>query len=543
VDPRKGGSVDLGGVEAVDGGSLRNVWRDGNTLRWQYDAADETRTFRLGYTLSGEITRATDAALFDRLFIEPVHAPVDAWSLTLRLPRPASLYKVFIITERGLIGTLRVDPEKAVATASLPDIGENEWVRVRVIVDPDQVPGVAMGSEPRYEAWLAETAGETEGFRRSSRADAGPPRKPFPAWLALPIALVGLVFAFWAFQTWQAKGTEPAVGEIGEYQREPPEEVPPGVVPFLLTQASPGLKGVPLAIGATLLDFAKRGFLEFREQDKTGIRGFFGGREVALVRKRTPGHGELLPWEGELWGTLMEASEDGETVRLEAFLKQLSTATTWIASWSEKPRKWYEETRAPLLAQRNTGLMVLFIAMGVALGGGLVFLGAASLNPAVFGSGLVFGPVTMLAGIVAGANMPRWEAGALLRARKWRAYRKFLADFSAMEEAPANHYQLWDHHFLYATALGVSKKYLANLRKLMAREPDRFATPAWIGGSGGGALGATDRLTTAEARLAGIQANLSALESALSSATSSGGGFSGGGSGGSSGGGGSSGAS
>jgi uncharacterized membrane protein len=97
---------------------------------------------------------------------------------------------------------------------------------------------------------------------------------------------------------------------------------------------------------------------------------------------------------------------------------------------------------------------------------------------------------------------------------------------------------MWDYHFIYATALGVSKEYLAGLKKLMAAEPERFATPAWILiGHDAGVASVSDQLDSITANLAGLEANLTALESALSTSTGSGGGFSGGSSGGASGGG------
>jgi uncharacterized membrane protein len=192
--------------------------------------------------------------------------------------------------------------------------------------------------------------------------------------------------------------------------------------------------------------------------------------------------------------------------------------------------------------------MFLLIAGGIVMMAGLIILGVFSRNQYVLIAAVLSGVTAGLFGIICGAGVPRWRPEALVRARKWHAYKRFLADFSAMEKAPAEHYKLWDYHFIYATALGVSKEYLKNIRKLMEQHPDRFATPAWImaghhPASSMAAVGSLASMESVQANLAALQANLNALESALTTTTSSGGGFSGGGAGGSSGGGGASGAS
>jgi len=246
-----------------------------------------------------------------------------------------------------------------------------------------------------------------------------------------------------------------------------------------------------------------------------------------------------------VWDMLVRAKGRDDEVTPNELKKFFRSHTTWIQNWSDRPRDWYERTHGPLLAGGHVGWMVLLILGGIVSMALMIFVGIFSQNPAVLATGIVSGVVSGLFGLICGVALPRWRPEALLRARKWKAYGRFLADFSAMENAPAEHYKLWDHHFIYATALGVAKKYLGNLKKLMKLHPERFSTPAWILMSSphGTALDAASGLSLAQANLESLTANLSALESALSSTTSSGGGFSGGGAGGSSGGGGSSGAS
>ncbi|TPW15023.1 MAG: membrane protein [bacterium] len=464
----------------------------------------------------------------------------------MRVAGPAKLFKLFLITGRGRVGEMDVQADSGTAHVTVNSLAGDEWARARFLFDPDQVSGLPAGTEPRYDEWLRETSVETQSYRDNVRAtlrESGgasrAPRTPFPTFLAPILWLVAGTFSWWAFRTWRAHGVEPEVAGVGEYFREPPEAIPPGAVPFLMDQVSPGLAVAPQAFGATLLDLARRGFLKLDEREKQGFLGFGGGREVDFLLATPPPAGELTPFEEDVWRLLREARGDDDRVKPDELVKFFRKRTTWMQNWVENPRSWYEREKEPLLVGHHGGRMFLLIGGGIVLMSGLIFVGAFSNNTIVFMSGILSGVTAGLFGVICGAGIPKWRPGPLVRARQWRAYRKFLDDFSAMKEAPAEHYKLWDHHFVYATALGVSKSYLANLKKLMAQEPDRFVTPAWImAGHDPGRLGSLTRnLESIESNLAGLEANLGALESALSSSTNSGGGFSGGGAGGASGGG------
>lgn len=552
IDPAPGGQVEFHGVEAVDGGSIENIRVEGNTLRWQYDARNEERTFEIRYRLSGEVQKSSDSALIDRQFLEPEHAPVDTWRFGLATAGADSLFKVFVITANGRVGDLNVQPEAGRADVNLDALKVDEWVRVRVLFDPTVVPGLAGGAEPRYAGWLRETQEETQNYRsataRRLAARGGRYIEPLSTLFAIPIVVIALLFSWWAFRTYRSRGVEPTVGDIGEYFREPAEEIPPAVVPHVMEQFSPGTTVAAPTLGATLLDFARRGFVSLREREKESFLGIGGGREVDFVVATHPDRDKLTSFEDQVWLMLQQARGEDDTVQPKELRKFFERHTTWMQGWCSLPREWYERTRGPLLAGDHALWMFLLIAGGIVLMAGLIVLGVFSRNQYVLMASVLSGVTAGLFGIICGASVPRWRPEALVRAKKWHAYRRFLSDFSAMADAPAEHYRLWDYHFVYATALGVSKSYLKNLRKLMEQYPDRFATPAWImaghhPNAALGAAGAMNSMQAIEANLASLQANLSALESALSTTTSSGGGFSGGGAGGSSGGGGASGAS
>jgi uncharacterized membrane protein len=117
----------------------------------------------------------------------------------------------------------------------------------------------------------------------------------------------------------------------------------------------------------------------------------------------------------------------------------------------------------------------------------------------------------------------RTPEGALLRAR-WEAFRRYLRDFSRLEEAPPIALDLWDRYLVYAVALGVAEEVLEAARLRAPEELERASSIYWYGHHGytGGST---------ENAFAGLT---SALSGAFAPPSSSGGGggFSGGGGGG-----------
>lgn len=115
-------------------------------------AEDQSRTFRINYILSNEITVASDAALFDRQVLEPELAAVESYVLSLHAPAPIpKRFQVFIFTGQGRMGTLEFDQANQVATVQLAPVSQDEFVRSRVILDAGVFNRTL--DEPRLEQW------------------------------------------------------------------------------------------------------------------------------------------------------------------------------------------------------------------------------------------------------------------------------------------------------------------------------------------------------------------------------------------------------
>jgi uncharacterized membrane protein len=564
IVPNAGGRVTFQGVDVLDGKSGGLYTVDGNKITWGSPAQNEMRSFRIRYTLTNELEIAKDAALFDRRTLEPTHKPVGTYTVRVHAPSNSpDRFKVFVFTDNSRIGTLNFDAGKRVATTVLNSVSEDEAVRLRVIL-ASKIFANRTIQDNRYEQWMGITRSETRDFRDASRKviensnsaqnNGGfferPPPPPINGWLVMAPWGVLAALSSGLLGVYERFGREPKVQDIGKYFREPAEQIPPGVVPFVLTQSDPGVGAAGTAISATILDLARRGHIEFVKARSGGLFGI-GARDETHYRLVKPLTApDSTPFERELFRILSECATGDRIVTPEALKSYFVSSSTRLSNWVAQPRDWYENKFGHLLdpsGGKGWALVIPAILLGGAsIFGGFVMIGSLE-RPEVGASVMFAGILLVLGAIFTGSSLAKWNPEKLLNARKWLAYKNFLADFSQMEKAPSEHYKLWDYHFCYAAALGVADKYLANIGRLMERDPTRFGHAPWIM-YGNGFNSATSNLSDLQNMIQSVNSltqitqNLSNLERSLDSSSSSGGGFGGSSMGGSSGGGGSSGA-
>jgi uncharacterized membrane protein len=177
-------------------------------------------------------------------------------------------------------------------------------------------------------------------------------------------------------------------------------------------------------------------------------------------------------------------------------------------------------------------------------GAWLLFGGVAAIEPSSASARI---PLTVFAAVLCGAVyfltgriIFRWDPTAYMEHRRWRSFRKFLKDFSAIEQAPVTLLAIWEEYYVYAVALGVASEFLKHITRLAEQRGTGLVLPVWYVGASGVPGGSLASLSEGLGGFASFASNMSSMMSSFSTASSSGGGFSGGGGGG--GGGGSSGA-
>ncbi|MEO0092633.1 MAG: DUF2207 domain-containing protein [candidate division WOR-3 bacterium] len=510
-------------------------------IHWGYSAQDEIKTFRLDYTIIGAVKRFQDVAEFYWKVIEDEHEKIDRITIKLFLPQPSpELFKVYIHS-RAQPGTLTFNEPKDQVLIEQKGIPKDAFVEVRMLTAPAIFPLVEPQAKNRYQAILKE---EKRNFVVSSIRKFVFIPLGLLLMIVLPIAIL-LLFYF-------RYGREPKIDYQAIYEHEPPRPAPPVVLPVIFHQKphkSAMYQPIFQGMLATLLDLAVKGLVSVKEVGQGNKRHYAFTLEKPESLRLDGIVSQIINFFfGEVSGGEKTFSDEA----VKKYIKDHPTKTQSILSdlFGQALNWWQKELGRDLLDLRSSNAyntFFLYLIPTLAIGVFLLISGLGALfslpNPISFILPIMSAIGLIVIFAIAGRSILRWSPKAYLEQKRWLNFRKFLIDFSAIEQAPITLLPIWEQYYVYAVALGVAQRFLQNVIRLAEQKEVSLALPAWyIATTTGPTTQAsfTDSLSSFQSALGGFANNLSNMVSSFSTATSSGGGFSGGGGGG--GGGGSSGA-
>lgn len=537
VDLRKQGADDIVFNGLAELGP--NGWRDvepvevGNSsqslyIRWEYSAVDEQRSFRLDYTLLGAVRRHADCAEFHWKAVEDEHERVSRSVIEVVPPAPSpGLFKVFVHS-RARPGRLVFAADRSLVTVEQRDVPRNAFVEVRVLLDADLFAGLAADSTSVHARILAEE-------RRSYIVSSLLPALLVPLAGLLLVVLPVLILILGYIR----HGREPKLDYDAVYEREPPRAAPPAVVPLIMVQwpdKTTSSQALLEALFGNLLALAMRGAVTVAE-----VRD--GGKTRYLFRLV---HRELVQGGDQFdrqtvdffFGRVAAGRTEFDDATLKRYVREHpADARATVGEVFDAGMEWWRRALGSELvepasyrAYRRFARVaaVLPLAGGACLGAGLATLGVGSV-----GGGLVFGLIAglVIAGLylVLGSSIRRWSPAAHLEHRRWSLFRRFLRDFSAIEQAPPSLLAIWEHYYIYAVALGVAEEFLRHIVQLAEVRGSAFNLPVWYSAAAGSAAPGGGVAGTGLVGFAAFANNVSGMVAAFSATTSSGGGFSGGG--------------
>lgn len=512
----RGAGYTITDLRVTDGATGESLPTEGSpqNLTWHFDASDEQRTFDLSYTVLGAASVGPDVGELYWQFVGEEHPRVGRVRVELQVPGDGLDVRAW--AHGPLTGVVR--PEGRVVRLAVDDLPSGQFVEARVTVPAGaftarpsggaRLPGVLAEEQARADDANAQRQRAADAERRHRQV-----RDALQRWFVVAPVLGWIVFVV----LWLRYGREYAEPvDVGEYVREPPDD-PPAFVPMLRQWGDVP----PLALSATIVDLAQRGYLTIEESredrrllpDKTDWR--FTWRENPAP---------VLPFEHAVLSRLFD---DGHTITQ-------SELTAWCRRHQSESQRWWSDVQSKAKAA--------FKARGYIEGGkGPVFALNVVVAAAVGGLGFVAvnnGAPVGIAGIASAAV--QLACTLLLRRRtplgrrrlaEWEAFERFLRDHSQLGEAPIGHLILWERYLVYAVALGVTAEVA---RALAARIPAETAAQhgfaGWYSGPHGvgglGSIGSLSEFTST------VGSGIVAASTPRSSGSGHGGGFSGGGGGG-----------
>jgi uncharacterized membrane protein len=494
-------------IEAIAGG-----------IRWTFNAFSETRTFSIDYVVDDAVTVGSDVAELYWKFMGSSHPAIDRMAVTIHLPGEG-LTAAAADTASSDTGVVRAWGHVATKVGTVTNQGNqvilqtanvpaNAFVEARVAA-PASVFTATSGGGARLPTILHEELGFQTHFRDNQRAKD-----------AIVVgALVVSVLAAAAFVVnFLRSGKEPKPTiDIGEYWREPLVD-PPAIVTSTLKFGR--VDGT--AFASTVIDLAQRGYLTIRHEH---IEHFGPDEDIYHFIWTGKGTDPLSPYEAELLQNLFRGQTEVTSKEFASWARSHpGEAQSFWRGWKKKvsddlrARGYIETGRVAVWLIHVVSIVVCFFAFLLTVTASRSWWG---IVPGVVAFGLV---------ALTGTLQRRTPKGAD-HAEEAKALRRYIRDFSTLDEAPVESLAIWEKFLVAAVALGVSSELISGLRaRIPAASQGGFA-PWYIGSQGVGFAG-----------LAGIGHFASSFGNAATSSltpssSGSSGGFSGGGGGGGGGGG------
>ncbi len=495
--------------------------------------ASETIPFVLRLRYSGAVKRYADTAeLYWKAIGPDWQKGAGSVSITIRPPRSLDATQVRAWVHGPLTGVVRIGGG-GVVTARVDDLPSYTSVEPRVVLPPESVPDAAVIPTDRLhvilaeeQAWAETANARREQARRQAAEDAR--FQGGAAWSGAGLALIGLIAVavlFFAF------GKEHRPAFQGPYFREPPADLHPGLVSYLMNMGTV----LDSSMSATLMDLADRGAVTMEPvtvQDP-GFLGIGAHDEPTyqLTVDTSKWYG-LRPLDRSLLTFLFTDMAGDNRMTLDE-LKAIARS---------RPKEFQDGVMAFRKAVADEADTLGWMELP-----GRRARVAAWLITAVFGLGscscafasanfyvLAFEAAALVTMAVLAHNTKRRSPEAAELFAKYSAVRNYLRDFSRLNEAPPSSVVLWNQFLVLAVVFGIAEQVIEQMKVVVPQvvADPAFGTTYWWASSGAGYQSPVSSLTGGFASAASI------ASSELSSSSGGGGGFSGGGGGGFGGGGG-----
>lgn len=416
---------------------------------------DEKKNFVFTYTLSRGVTVYRDIAQLNRKMVGTEwQNSIRDISVLVNLPTEVKKDKIHAFGHGPLTGNIEILDGKSVRY-TLERYIPGEFLEVNLLFPKEILTEFspmlvknekALNKILDMEGKLAKEANEE---RRKAVV------KVFIGRVVLGVAVVWWIFLVILIYQKNSKRYK-VENEYGEYFRELPDDYSPAVAGTLLSK---GIYPESKELFATLLDLVRKGYLTLQELD-----------ERTILTLQEKGKEDLNEEEKFVLDWYIRKLGNGERVVLEE-IETLVKNRNEAREFNNNYERWKTLVYSDMLSKnlkddkRDKISTTLGVATGMLyfIGGGFLtnyFLSPYFLAMTVMGFTII--PYTF------SRRRPSLEKEKAIS--RWKAFKKFLVDYSNLEEAKLASIQLWEHYFVYAVALGIAEKVAKGYKKVMSEK-------------------------------------------------------------------------
>lgn len=500
----------------VDGKYNINEIEGGKQVKIFTPSSDEYKETVITYTLYDVVVAYNDIAeLYWNFIGSGWDHGIDDVSIQIKLPGVSNVLKIFA---HGPLHGYSSLPTTDTAIIQVDNLRSAEQVDVRLLFDTSLTDTYKVIHEDKLNNILAEEASlAIEANIKRENA-----KKAF--YISIAVVVVALIIPFVVYFSVKRKSYKATFK--GKYYRELPEDYGPAVMNKVIHGSLGHTSSQDML--ATLLDLVRRKYVEIEPIYKNA--------------KKKPDDYNLKLIKTDL--SELNISEKHFVEQLifvdttEIVLKELSKknsrslnaqtrAMKAYTKWGELIEDIAKEKEIIKKEKRNISKDILICVFSFLLTIVVVTFGIVMNYDDIMGIGLVgffLGLYELVFVILHITDINARTQKGVEHKAMWKAFKKFLQDFSKLDERDYKSIAIWEHYLVYATALGIAKKVIKQLKLVFPTEfeesSNMFSTYMTIS-----LLSDNDVFSNFESSFSSAA---SAAFSAPSSSTGSGGGFSGG---------------
>lgn len=427
-------------------------------IKLYYSLRNEREYFAVRYILPQGVTVYKDTAQFNRKMVgENWEKSIRNIQVIIELPEEISKEKIYAFGHGSLTGNVEILNGREIKY-TLENYYPGEFLETNILFPKELIPNINKkyiknrnGFEKIME--MEKVLADEANLERMKAL-----KMMGFSWIvfAAMFCWVAFVIIFNYLKNIKKYKVE---ASYGEYFRELPDNYSPAVAGAVVSRTA--IK--PEHLFATVMDLVRKDFLEMREE-KTD----FGEERTILKKVEEKDISSLKEYEKYVLNWYINDMGDGMEVVLENVEKYISGSRNAKKFYS-KYQVWYKGVADDLkslgIVKAKTKKIPMFLGIftGFLMFPGGVFMAQFFGEPKfmIFTFGAI--PFIIFSGSKRKLSLEAEEAYA-----RWSAFKKFLVDYSNLEEAKTASIHIWEHYFVYAVALGVAEKVARAYKKIAA---------------------------------------------------------------------------
>lgn len=445
------------------------------------DNSTSTKTYKLYYTIENVVKIYNDCSELYWMFLDTVNEiPGKNITGTIKLPKEVSdIEKLRVWAHGDLSGTINRDSKDTVSF-SLPSLYENTRLEIRVVTEENIFEECTnMYSSNELEYILKEEQGWADKANRQRTL------YKFYYILAVILFVVSIIFFYKKMKEYEKRGKEIIqkykynIPDI-EYFREIPDEknATPARAVYLRRLSSTNTvidDAVSKIFSATILDLSVKGLLEFEPINNKDFKIIINNKKVELTND-----------EEYVYNLLLDASRKTDATTNYITSKDFSKYARknyddfyYLKNKFEVNAKKYhndcgniDNERLRVVKEWNNTSIIYILMLFIGIFFTVFSIPLMATYPIQYGLIVMAIAISLIVGSAMNLfsiskvtrNISILSEKGYIERQEWNALEKYMKEYSLLKEKQVFDVVLWEKFLVYATAFGISKKVIEQLK-------------------------------------------------------------------------------